>query len=158
MHDARECAVLLLTTVPALMRSLHCTLRQSRPTDEEIHTLGQMRMLEMLQRGSYTLSELAAGHHVAPSTMSRSVDLLVRKAWVARQHDPKDRRQILLSLTEEGRAALRAMRQQTQEALTQLLEQLDERGRTQLYDGLSVLQSLLIQSDRLPTSADQQQS
>jgi DNA-binding MarR family transcriptional regulator len=75
--------------------------------------------------------------------MSRSIDLLVRKAWVTRESNPDDRRQVLLSLTDEGRAAHAAMVQHMQDAVTQLIEQLDDGERAKLYDGLSVLRTLL---------------
>ncbi len=87
MSSARECANLLLETIPNLMRGLHGVLRQRKGADDEPHTMGQYRMLEMLHREPRTLSALAAMHHVTPSTMSRSIDVLVRKAWVARRHE-----------------------------------------------------------------------
>src|SRR5262245_57639076 len=123
MPSARECAVLLLETIPHLMRGLHSIMRQRKGADEEAHTLGQFRMLEMLRREASTLSELAARHHVTPSTMSRSVDVLVRKTWVAREHAPKDRRQVILTITGEGRAALAAIFQQNQDVMTEMIEQ-----------------------------------
>ncbi|HEY3229705.1 MAG TPA: MarR family transcriptional regulator, partial [Roseiflexaceae bacterium] len=122
---------------------LRGAMHQNRGSDEERHNMGQFRMLEILRRGSCSLSGLAAMHHVTPSTMSRSIDVLVRKGWVTRENDPHDRRQVILSLTEEGRAAHAAVNQHTQEMLAQLLEQLDEQERARLYDGLSVLQKLL---------------
>jgi DNA-binding MarR family transcriptional regulator len=138
-----ECALLLWSTIPILMRSLHGAMHQKRGSDEERHNMGQFRMLEILRRAPCTLSGLAAMHHVTPSTMSRSIDVLVRKGWVTRESDPHDRRQVILSLTDEGRAAHAAVNQHTQDMLAQLLEQLDDQERTRLYDGLSVLQKLL---------------
>jgi DNA-binding MarR family transcriptional regulator len=138
-----ECAQLLWNTIPILMRSLHGAMHQKRGGDEERHNMGQFRMLEILRRAPCTLSGLAAMHHVTPSTMSRSIDVLVRKGWVTRENDPHDRRQVILSLTDEGSAAHAAVNQHTQDMLAQLLEQLDEQDRTRLYDGLSVLQKLL---------------
>jgi DNA-binding MarR family transcriptional regulator len=81
-------------------------------------------------------------HHVTPSTMSRSIDVLVRKGWVTRVSDAHDRRQVSLSITDEGRAAQAAMNQHTQELAAQLFEQLVEADRVRLYDGLSVLRKL----------------
>ena len=138
-----ECAQLLWNTIPILMRSLHGAMHQRRGGDEERHNMGQFRMLEILRRAPCTLSGLAAMHHVTPSTMSRSIDVLVRKGWVTRESDTHDRRQVILSLTDEGRAAHAAVNQHTQDMLAELLEQLDEQERTRLYDGLSVLQKLL---------------
>jgi len=140
--SALECARLLWETIPSLMRSLHGAVIQKRG-DEEPHNMGQFRMLEILCREPRSLSMLATMHHVTPSTMSRSVDVLVRKGWVLRASDPGDRRQVILSITESGRSAHAAMRQYTQDMLTHLLEQLDADERARLYDGLSVLRSLV---------------
>jgi DNA-binding MarR family transcriptional regulator len=142
MPEARECARLLLETIPNLMRTLHGTMRQCKGGDEEHLNMGQFRMLAMLHEAPRSLSELAASHHVTPSTMSRTIDVLVRKSWVARETDPADRRQVILTLTDEGRAALRAMGQYTQDAVTRMLARLDDQERARLYDGLMVLHKL----------------
>jgi DNA-binding MarR family transcriptional regulator len=143
MPEAQECARLLLETIPNLMRSLHGTMRQCRNGDEEHLNMGQFRMLAMLHEAPRTLSELATSHHVTPSTMSRTIDVLVRKAWVARDTDPADRRQVILTLTGDGRAALEAMGQHTQEAVANMLARLDDQERARLYDGLTVLRKLV---------------
>jgi DNA-binding MarR family transcriptional regulator len=143
MPDARDCARLLLETIPNLMRSLHLISRQCRSDDEEPLNMGQFRMLAMLHESPRTLSELAASHHVTPSTMSRTVDVLVRKGWVLRVADLSDRRQVILMLTDDGRTALQAMGRHTQDSVTGMLAQLDDGERARLYDGLTVLQKLL---------------
>ena len=94
MSDARECARLLLETIPNLMRSLHLISRQCRSDDEKQLNMGQFRMLAMLNEAPRTLGDLAASHHVTPSTMSRTIDVLVRKGWVLRVADLADRRQV----------------------------------------------------------------
>jgi DNA-binding MarR family transcriptional regulator len=142
MPEARECARLLLETIPNLMRNLGGALRQCKSGEEEHLNMGQFRMLGMLHNAPRTLSELAANHHVTPSTMSRTIDVLVRKAWVARDPDPADRRQVILTLTGDGLAALEAMGQYTQDAVTGKLARLDDQERARLYDGLMVLRKL----------------
>ena len=142
MPEARECARLLLATIPNLMRTLGGTMRQCKSGEEEHLNMGQFRMLGMLHAAPRTLSELAANHHVTPSTMSRIIDVLVRKAWVTRETDPADRRQVILTLTDEGQAALAAMGQHTQNVVTGMLAQLDDQDRARLYDGLTVLRKL----------------
>ena len=142
MPEARECARLLLETIPNLMRNLGGAMRQCKSSEEEHLNMGQFRMLGMLHIAPRTLSELAASHHVTPSTMSRTIDVLVRKAWVARETDPADRRQVILTLTSEGHAALEAMGQYTQDAVTGMLARLDDQERARLYEGLMVLRKL----------------
>jgi DNA-binding MarR family transcriptional regulator len=143
MPDARECARLLLDSVPGLMRRVFEAVRQSKQDEDDPLTMGQIRMLDILGHGPRTLSELASLHHVTPSTMSRTVDVLVRRDWVSRQQAPSDRRQVVLTLTEGGQEALGASRQHMYDVATRLLERLDDDERARLYDGLSVLQRLV---------------
>jgi DNA-binding MarR family transcriptional regulator len=146
MPSARDCARLLLEAVPGTMRVLGGIMRQRRAADEEPLSMGQLHMLEILRERPVSLSDLAARHRVAPSTMSRTVDVLVKRAWVSRRSDPADRRQVILSLTPEGESAQGAMRMQTQDALTSLVELLDDRERERLYDGLQVLHDLAMRA------------
>lgn len=141
--NAHECARMLLTTIPSLMRSLKACMRAPATADDEPLTLGQFRMLSMLSYAPCTLGELANQHNVTPSTMSRTIDLLVRKQWVERRDDPNDRRQVILTLTTAGAATHSAMRQHTEDALAGLLEQLSDAERNQIYGGLAALRTLL---------------
>jgi DNA-binding MarR family transcriptional regulator len=143
MPEARDCARLLLETLPNLMRNLGGAMRQCKSGEEEHLNMGQFRMLGMLHAAPRSLSELAMIHHVTPSTMSRTIDVLVRKAWVARETDPADRRQVILTLTDDGQAALHAMGQHAQDAVTNMLARLDDQDRARLYDGLAVLRKLV---------------
>lgn len=151
MPDAHECAELLLSTVPNLMRGIGGELRQ-KLGDDELPNMGQLRMLAMLHKTPFSLGELASRHHVTPSTMSRTVDVLVRRNWVTRQSAPDDRRQLLLSLTDAGQIALTRMHQRMIERVAQMLEQLGDDERARLYDGLNILRTLLERSR--PTEPD----
>jgi DNA-binding MarR family transcriptional regulator len=159
MVDARETAQLLLETIPNLMRGMVGTMRQHKVDDEAL-TMGQMRMLAVLAHAPRNLRDLAALHHVTPSTMSRTMDVLVRKDWVIREGDPTDRRQIILKLTEEGRAVQATTHQRLHEAMTQqiaqLIAQLDEADQDRLYDGLSILRKLVALAPNAPADCTPQ--
>ncbi|NWG22375.1 MAG: MarR family transcriptional regulator [Chloroflexi bacterium] len=141
--SAYECASLLLDTVPGLMRSITGTLRQRHDGGDDAPTLGQLRMLAMLAERPWTLGELAARHHVTPSSMSRMVDVLVQRAWVERVSNPNDRRQVVLHLTPGGHDAHRALLRFAEESVAALIDRLDDQDRARLYDGLSVLRALV---------------
>ncbi|HWQ13512.1 MAG TPA: MarR family transcriptional regulator [Roseiflexaceae bacterium] len=142
MPTARDCAALLLETLPVSMRILGGAIHTSHAPEDRPLNMGQLRMLELLRRHPWTLGDLAERHHVAASTMSRTVDVLVRRAWVERRSHPEDRRQILLCLTDAGLAAHSEMRRRAEDTITRLIEQLPEEERDRLYDGLRVLQRL----------------
>jgi DNA-binding MarR family transcriptional regulator len=113
--------------------------------DEDAPSFGQIRMLEMLNAHAWKLSDLAARHQVAVSTMSRTVDVLVKRGWVTRQEAPHDRRQVILALTESGQHTRQAIAAQSHALVTEMITQLDAHERVQLTDGLVVLQRLFEQ-------------
>ena len=141
--SSRECAELLLTTIPHLTRIIAGCCRQHMPPGEDAVRIGQAQLLHMIACGSYSLRELAARHHVTPSTMSRSVDVLVQRGWITRQHDPHDRRQVVLSLTESGSAVLSAMGESMRVALARLVSQLEAEECRRHLDGLQALRAVL---------------
>lgn len=141
--NARDCAQMLLEMLPTFRRGLHELTRQQKGIEPDAQTMGQSRLLKILSRGPRTLGELAAHHGVTPSTMSRSIDVLVRRGWVSRESNPADRRQVILRLTGAGQAAQTELARQTEDMLTQLIEELAPAEQERLFDGLDVLQTLL---------------
>lgn len=148
--SAYECAALLLDTLPGLMRAIASAMRQRCGDDDDIPTMVQLRMLAMLAARPWSLGELAAAHQVTPSSMSRTVDVLVQREWVARTPAPDDRRKVVLHLTPAGHAAHAAMIHAARDVAAALLAQLDAQDRARLYDGLCALRALLDTSCPLP--------
>lgn len=70
-----------------------------------------------------TVATLSAKVELAPATVSRIIDRLVRANLVSRERQPGDRRKVRLTLTDEGTARLEAMPLPLQE---QFLERLSE--------------------------------
>ena len=143
MASARECAELLLETLPAVKRGLRDAMRAQKAPEHEALTMDQVRLLKILRHEPRSLGELAERHGVTPSTMSRSVDVLVRRGWVSRESDPADRRQVILQLTDAGKAAQAEMDRHAEDSLTRLIEELDDRERAKLFAGMQALHALI---------------
>lgn len=62
--------------------------------------------------GPQTLTELSGYGHVAPASMSQSVNRLTSAGFAVRTPDPNDRRKVLFSTTAEGAELARATRVQ----------------------------------------------
>ncbi len=58
------------------------------------------------RQGVMTTSALAAAERMRPQSMAQTINELATAGLVERRPDPVDRRQILLELTDRGRAAL----------------------------------------------------
>jgi DNA-binding MarR family transcriptional regulator len=68
-------------------------------------------VLSRLDReGPQTTSALAAAERVRPQSMAQTLTELGGEGLIARRADPADRRQVLIELTEEGRARIGADR------------------------------------------------
>lgn len=66
----------------------------------------QFQVLRRIRKGSASVSALADAGGTSRSAVSKAVDALVNKGLISRRQDPDDRRNIPLSLTEEGQRVL----------------------------------------------------
>jgi DNA-binding MarR family transcriptional regulator len=62
----------------------------------------QFQVLRRIRKGSNSVSALASSSQTSRSAVSKAVDALVRRGYICRSQDPKDRRNIPLALTGEG--------------------------------------------------------
>lgn len=70
--------------------------------------IAQASVLSRLDReGAQTTSALAAAERIRPQSMSQTLLELEGDGYISRRPDPADRRQVLIDLTESGRARLR---------------------------------------------------
>ena len=77
---------------------------------EKFHlTVEQFQVLRRIRRGITSVGKIASDSRTSPSAISKAVDVLVKREFVCRQQDPRDRRNIPLTLTPEGERALSAI-------------------------------------------------
>jgi DNA-binding MarR family transcriptional regulator len=103
--------------------------------------LPQATVLGRLDReGPLTTSALAAAERVRPQSMAQTVADLERLGLVERRPDPADRRQVLLSLSAGGRAAIEAERRGREGWLAEAIDaRLDARERATLERAVEIL-------------------
>ncbi|HTT35269.1 MAG TPA: MarR family winged helix-turn-helix transcriptional regulator [Thermoplasmata archaeon] len=95
----------------ALPRLARGTFRLLRPEVRAARlTIPQLHLLGWLERtGPHPSAGWARGAGASPSTVSELVDGLVARGLVRRETDPRDRRRLLLSVTDVGRERLRTV-------------------------------------------------
>ncbi|MFI9270791.1 MarR family winged helix-turn-helix transcriptional regulator [Kitasatospora sp. NPDC052896] len=87
----------------------------------------EMGVLGTLARcGSATPGELARREHVQPPSMTRIIAMLEEKALVRREPHPDDRRQVVVSMTEQAEEILVESRRQRNAWLAELASGLTE--------------------------------
>lgn len=142
------CARLVLDVVPAIMRDIAAGVRQELG-DGRWLTMGQYRVLYLIQDGVGSVSELARCQSVSQPTISRQVDGLVTKRLVTRQPDPADRRVIHLELTEQGSALLEKIGARVSRRVSETLTTLTLPEKERVAEALRLLHLRFDQAGRL---------
>jgi DNA-binding MarR family transcriptional regulator len=107
-------------------------------TDREIPP-HQFSVLARLEDAPRTNSELAAIEHVSAPSMKRTTSCLVDSGYVARADNPLDGRQVILSLTPEGRKAVKRVRRHRDEWMLERFAALSDDEREVLQQASAVL-------------------
>jgi DNA-binding MarR family transcriptional regulator len=103
-------------------------------------TLPQFRALVLLEANrTMTVAQLAKAMGVVPSTATRMCDRLVAKNLVDRQIDPDNRRQMVLSLRDEGVALIAGSTRRRKREIARLLRTISRADQHRLAESLLVL-------------------
>ena len=136
----------LATTLRISVSRLRARLRVERtshgmPESELSDT--QFATLSALERHSaMTPGELAEYEKVQPPSMTRVIAVLEERGLVMRAPHTTDRRQVVLTVTEEGRGAVLRARRRRDEWLARRLKELTSRERATLRAAAPILEKL----------------
>ncbi len=139
LQSTRTGAAELLDVVSLVTQAVWTDLRRSGAAIEPT----QWTTLRLLAPAPCTMSELARHKGVSLPTVSRSVDMLVRRGWVERCVDDSDRRQTLVRLTVDGRRILAECRRRFEDLLAEKLDALSDRQRADLTTSLLAVRDAL---------------
>jgi DNA-binding MarR family transcriptional regulator len=125
--DAATDAVLLASRV------LVGIAAQSLAATEAHITLPQYRALVVLgTRGAQTVGTLADTLGIHPSTLTRLGDRLIARGLVDRATSRENRREVILALSEAGRALVRGETVRRRRAIRKLVERLDDETQLEM--------------------------
>ncbi len=125
----------------SVMRLRRRLVRERHP-DNDL-SLPAMAVLWGLHRfGDLTIGALAAREQVRPPSMTRTVTCLADSGLVERQAHPTDGRQVVVRLTEEGRAVVNADAARRDRWLSRRLEELTPAERDVLRQAAPILQRI----------------
>lgn len=136
------------TTSPELERVLAGyarLLRMLTPTRSDglidsTLTMAQLKVLMLLMAVDESrMSELASSLQISMSTVSGLVERLVEHGYVTRRTDAIDRRQVMVSLTNEGVAVLDRFQELGTETLRNLLSELSTEELTAVGNSMDLL-------------------
>ena len=95
----------------------------------EMHTLDAIGPYD-----ARTMTETAASLGITTGTLTVSIDRLVKKGYVVRNRDEKDRRIVRISLTREGKLACRMHGKYHKVLARHILEPYDDKEQRMLLD------------------------
>jgi DNA-binding MarR family transcriptional regulator len=116
---------------------------RGRRTDSRVSLTQLSAMSTLSQDGAMTPGALAAREKVQPPSMTRVIASLNDLGLVERTPHPTDGRQIIVDLSESGRALLRDEAQAREAWLTERLQQLDQDSLDTLRDAVDILTALV---------------
>ena len=110
MDQAQDAAELAAVLRPALLR-LTRTIRNQR-VDESVTLTLLAALMTLDKRGPMSPGELAALERVQPPSMTKILAKLEEKGLIERTPHSTDRRQVVVAVTDPGRALLAQERQE----------------------------------------------
>jgi DNA-binding MarR family transcriptional regulator len=116
-----------------LSRLMTAVVAHSLAVMERQLTVPQLRVLVLIgSEGSVNVSAVAEALGVNPSNASRTADSLVRAGLVDRQASAADRRNLSLTLTEEGTRLIKELMEVRRSVFEKVAATLDDAERTEL--------------------------
>ena len=123
--DGTSTQQLDLEALTSTTRVLTAVLAASLANLDQTVTLPQWRVLVMIStRGALNLSAVADGLGVNASNASRACDRLVTAGLLAREEDPRDRRNVVLTLSPAGKKVLDHVSRQRGRVLDRIVERM----------------------------------
>jgi DNA-binding MarR family transcriptional regulator len=103
----------------------------------------QWRVLATLSSGDHTAQAIVSSTRTHKSTISRAVQALEERRWIARVQSGTDRRAYVLRLTADGRRALRALQPLVLDYERRLLQQIGAGEAARLEKSIAALEAAL---------------
>jgi len=111
-------------------------------------TLAQcLVLLEVDEQERLTVGQLASRLRLDDSTLSRTIDGLVRKGLLDRMRDERDRRVVWIGLTKEGTAACNAIHEQNDAIYFNIFDKISPAKRDAVVGNFKILVQAFLESE-----------
>lgn len=141
-NDRKETALDLMEIFKRLDHTLHRKVFKIMIEDlKPSHLFVMMKLLHASKKGVYGIrvSEIAACMGVSVSAVTQIITGLEKEGHIRREMDPKDRRAVLVCLTEEGKTIMKPASKKLEENFLNLIAYLgEENSRTLVQQLLKV--------------------
>lgn len=136
----RECATLVMETIPLVMRTIGAEMRRRHAGELPMQQFCALMFLKRHEGASLSLLAKHLGSSI--SSTSKLVDGLVERGYVSREIAPEDRRRIVLALTQSGEATLESVHRDGVGYLAEMLTTLSASQRATVMQAMDMLGSV----------------
>ena len=136
----------------ALVRAFGLHQPEETPCGQPVTVAEAYTLMELTRDGRLMQNELVVRLNLAKSTVSRLVDGLVKRGWVARTRNPDDGRGKVLTLTAEGQTVAATIAAARQKKFTRVLEQISPKQHASVIRSLDILVEAIRESNRQSTT------
>ena len=136
---------LIVDSLPGIVRAMTAEVR--RVGSRHQLTMPQDVVLRLLMDRDYLVGELARELRVSMPTITQRSDGLIAKGLAERYSEGRDRRQVWLSATVEGRVVLTECRDALEVLFSRIVGEWNEERRDLVAEALADLLELLVRSD-----------
>jgi DNA-binding MarR family transcriptional regulator len=148
--DVHEVGELLSGMIRSFAASERSEIFRSGVTMSQCSTI-----LAIGKKGLMTMNALSEWMSLATSTITRTVDNLVRDGYIERSQDPQDRRVVQVSLTEEGQKLFQAIKEIYDEYHRKIVECIPAEELHQVVESLTLLIEAMKKTPLLGNSESQ---
>jgi len=145
-----SCGFRVLSAIRRIIRAVDIHSRKLH-NEFDITTPQMICIYELSRNDGITLSQLSAAVNIGISTVNGIVDRLELKGLLTRQRSHRDRRKVLLGLTEAGRKVTRQAPSLLQDKLSNALQNLPELEQVTIAMSLERVVTLM-EAEHLATS------
>lgn len=117
-------------------RTMGALIAESMASVEAVVTMPQLRVLILASSAPQNVTAVAEDLGVHPSNATRTCDRLVRAGLLDRRPAAEDRRQVVLTLTQEGEKLLDGVMSHRRENVERILALMSDEHRAMLAESL----------------------
>lgn len=137
-HEINDVALVIFNDVLHIEEQVLFKTSFKNVTISEIHTIAAIG-----KNSRKTMSEISRELHITMGTLTTSINNLVKKGYVTRSKDEKDRRLVFVELTKKGRVLFRMHAKFHTNVVEGAVSSLDETEQQNLLQSLEKLSDAL---------------
>lgn len=142
-----------MKAIPRAMWAIRFELRKNASNE---FSVPQFRIMNHIyKKRALTIGELAKLHGLSLASMSRMVDVLVKRKLVIKQKNPKDKREVKLALTIDGEKKFNALKKSAEKSFDKIFKDLSDRDKEAFERTFEIFARIFTQDNSLESNSEE---